>query len=190
MPGDQELLPCPFCGGKAEVVEIDDGENAGGSCVSCTRCQASSNVEFEFKENFVSNWNRRAAPEPVKNSPENEHVRPDLLSEAGLRGAVARTCCYWADPVKNGTCHDNYCVGRCSAVQPEKQFFDMADHVLALPQLAGLVERVRVMRGLMQDALDAPHAADCRECAVLASSSDPASLREAFVAALKDEDHG
>lgn len=57
------LRPCPFCGGDAEILNIEDGENAGGSCVSCTRCQASSNVEFEFKENFVSNWNRRTSPE-------------------------------------------------------------------------------------------------------------------------------
>ncbi|RWL14852.1 MAG: restriction alleviation protein, Lar family [Mesorhizobium sp.] len=54
------LLPCPFCGGKAETVHIEEGENAGGSCVCCEQCMASSNVEFEFKENFVSNWNRRA----------------------------------------------------------------------------------------------------------------------------------
>lgn len=60
-----DLSPCPFCGGTAERIDIEDGENAGGSCISCTVCQASSNVEFEFKENFVSNWNRRAeGPEP------------------------------------------------------------------------------------------------------------------------------
>lgn len=57
---NEELKPCPFCGGDAEIVNIEEGENAGGSCVCCTRCMASSNVEFEFKENFVSNWNRRA----------------------------------------------------------------------------------------------------------------------------------
>lgn len=54
------LLPCPFCGAEAERVDIENGENAGGSCISCTGCQASSNVEFEFKENFVNNWNCRA----------------------------------------------------------------------------------------------------------------------------------
>ena len=57
---DRELLDCPFCGGAAEIVNIESGENVGGSCVCCTVCQASSNVEFGFKENFVSNWNRRA----------------------------------------------------------------------------------------------------------------------------------
>lgn len=54
-----ELKPCPFCGGMAEIVEIDEGENAGGSCVCCTTCLASSKVDFGFKENFISNWNRR-----------------------------------------------------------------------------------------------------------------------------------
>lgn len=56
---DEGILPCPFCGGPAEITEIDEGENAGGSCVCCTKCLASGNVEFGFKENFVSNWNRR-----------------------------------------------------------------------------------------------------------------------------------
>lgn len=60
-PTENELLPCPFCGGEAERIDIEDGENAGGSCVHCTQCDACSNVEFEFKENFVSNWNRRVA---------------------------------------------------------------------------------------------------------------------------------
>jgi len=57
---EKGLAPCPFCGGVAEIVHIEEGENAGGSCVCCTQCLASGNVEFEFKENFVSNWNRRA----------------------------------------------------------------------------------------------------------------------------------
>lgn len=53
------LLPCPFCGGDAERIDIEDGNNAGGSFVHCTNCDASGNVEFGFKENFISNWNRR-----------------------------------------------------------------------------------------------------------------------------------
>ena len=56
------LKNCPFCCGKAERVDIEDGDNAGGSFVHCTKCDASSNVEFEFKENFISNWNRRTPP--------------------------------------------------------------------------------------------------------------------------------
>lgn len=59
------LRACPFCGGDAERIDIDEGENAGGSCIQCTRCLASGNVEFDRKENFVANWNRRAALAPV-----------------------------------------------------------------------------------------------------------------------------
>lgn len=56
------LRACPFCGGSAIRIDIADGENAGGSCVGCTNCLASSNVEFNRKENFISNWNRRPSP--------------------------------------------------------------------------------------------------------------------------------
>lgn len=57
------LLPCPFCGGAAERIDFGpgDAENEGGSCIACTRCQSSGPVEFGFKENFIANWNRRAA---------------------------------------------------------------------------------------------------------------------------------
>ncbi len=56
------LLPCPFCGAPAERIDfgIGSGENEGGSCIACTVCQHSGPIEFGYKENFVSNWNRRA----------------------------------------------------------------------------------------------------------------------------------
>lgn len=56
------LLPCPFCGSPAQRIDLGPGagDNEGGSCVACTRCQASGPVEFGYKENFVSDWNRRA----------------------------------------------------------------------------------------------------------------------------------
>lgn len=58
----EELLPCPFCGGEAQRLDFGPGEseNAGGSCISCRECQASGNVEFGYKQNFIANWNRRA----------------------------------------------------------------------------------------------------------------------------------
>lgn len=61
-PQAVSLRECPFCGGKAEIIHLDDGDNVGGSCVCCTCCQASGNVEFGRKENFVKNWNRRITP--------------------------------------------------------------------------------------------------------------------------------
>ncbi len=72
-----DLLPCPFCGGKAERIDIEDGDNVGGSCVTCTTCNASGNVEFGFKENFVSNWNRRAPVadwQPIETAPVDLNV--------------------------------------------------------------------------------------------------------------------
>jgi hypothetical protein len=62
-----DLLPCPFCGGEAERIdvpaedEVDGGANAGGSCIQCTRCVASTALHFDRKENLVSSWNERAA---------------------------------------------------------------------------------------------------------------------------------
>jgi Lar family restriction alleviation protein len=55
----EELRPCPFCGGEAEIIHLYDGDNEGGSCVQCKKCFSSGNVEFDFKENFIKNWNRR-----------------------------------------------------------------------------------------------------------------------------------
>lgn len=85
-----ELLPCPFCGGAAERIDIEDGDNAGGSCISCTVCQASGNVEFEFKENFVSNWNRRAlatrSPSPAV--PEEEIAQALRVDSAEARARL------------------------------------------------------------------------------------------------------
>ena len=56
------LLPCPFCGSPAERIDFGpgSGDNEGGSCVACTVCQHSGPIEFGYKENFISNWNRRA----------------------------------------------------------------------------------------------------------------------------------
>lgn len=57
-----DLLPCPFCGAAAERVDVPadiEDENAGGSCIQCTGCVASSALFFDRKEHIVSSWNRR-----------------------------------------------------------------------------------------------------------------------------------
>jgi Lar family restriction alleviation protein len=55
------LEPCPFCGGKAERLTLpeDSFGNGGGDVITCSRCQASSHVEFGRKENLVDRWNTR-----------------------------------------------------------------------------------------------------------------------------------
>jgi len=59
----QALLPCPFCGGEALRFTLpEDGfGNGGGDVITCTRCEASSHVEFGRKENLVDRWNTRLA---------------------------------------------------------------------------------------------------------------------------------
>lgn len=104
---DIDLKPCPFCGGDAEIVHINDGENEGGSCVSCSRCLASSNVEFEFKENFVSNWNRRTEVDLIT-SLRAELERKDAALRTVGEGDVPRPIgTYYREdktPSKNDQC--------------------------------------------------------------------------------------
>ncbi|MGY9268749.1 Lar family restriction alleviation protein [Citrobacter freundii] len=68
-------MPCPFCGGKAHqlTIEQDDDPHFGGDVITCTECGASSHVEFGFKENLKSAWNSRTATLQAGNSP----VTPD-----------------------------------------------------------------------------------------------------------------
>lgn len=91
----EELKPCPFCGGKAERHTIEDEEpsNAGGDVICCSRCGASSHVEFGRKENLVSVWNTR--PELTTLRAENELMREALgklrhavCGETGFAAAV------------------------------------------------------------------------------------------------------
>ncbi len=63
-----ELLPCPFCGGEAKRYTIGEDEpaNTGGDVINCTKCGASSHVEFGYKENLVSHWNTRLASNRIQ----------------------------------------------------------------------------------------------------------------------------
>jgi len=57
------LKPCPFCGGPAIRMEYSAGEadeNAGSSYITCEKCDASTALHFDRKENLESDWNRRA----------------------------------------------------------------------------------------------------------------------------------
>ncbi len=63
---DDALAPCPFCGGKAEEIYIEeDGPNFGGSCICCKACGASSPVAFDRKENLHDSWNKRTIARPI-----------------------------------------------------------------------------------------------------------------------------
>ena len=95
----QKLLPCPFCGGEAERVDVpaeaDYDDGAGGSFIQCRRCVASTGLHYEFKENLVSSWNDRAKPLPaVERTIANEALR--RAAEAVEQRAVEvgrQECC-------------------------------------------------------------------------------------------------
>ncbi|QAT69546.1 restriction alleviation protein, Lar family [Citrobacter freundii] len=76
------LMPCPFCGGKAHqlTIEQDDDPHFGGDVITCTECGASSHVEFGFKENLKSAWNSRTAMLQAGNHTE-QHL--DMVDHSG-----------------------------------------------------------------------------------------------------------
>jgi len=53
---DQELEPCPFCGGNADIRTYEDD----GSLVHCTKCDALIEYWFKTEEEAADAWNRRA----------------------------------------------------------------------------------------------------------------------------------
>ena len=54
----EELLKCPFCGGKADEIEIDD-EDQHLYYVECEDCCAKTDY-FYYKEKAIVAWNQRA----------------------------------------------------------------------------------------------------------------------------------
>ena len=70
-----QIENCPFCGGNASRQDLTDDDNAGGSCITCDSCGASSPVHFDRKENLYDSWNRRSPSS-------SEDVRREALERA------------------------------------------------------------------------------------------------------------
>ena len=59
----EELKPCPFCGGKARVHEVETRTSSiGGYFVMCTKCLTSSD-NYSSSEIAAEYWNRRVNDE-------------------------------------------------------------------------------------------------------------------------------
>ena len=104
-PSDTQLLPCPFCGGKAEIAAADEcGPQA--YVVVCTdpMCLSSSKVIFALKDDvtqqLVESWNKRAlsirrsydevAPLEIKEPPCPECGRPCIARGTPVYKSVER----------------------------------------------------------------------------------------------------
>lgn len=61
-PTDQDLLPCPFCGAKAESYGVADGQYY----VACVNndCNGQNGYE-DTRDQAKQRWNRRAAVQPA-----------------------------------------------------------------------------------------------------------------------------
>lgn len=80
---DGWLLPCPFCGGPAEMGETDDSANF----IECHKCGASSNLQYSLKEDgrpdLVARWNKRTGKKAVEEeapSPATDAQREKLTT--------------------------------------------------------------------------------------------------------------
>ena len=65
---DEKLLPCPFCGGEARVIEETRDDNCfrmDGYAVRCEKCDVSTDLYVE-SDVAISVWNRRAQPDVVR----------------------------------------------------------------------------------------------------------------------------
>src|SRR5258708_4145071 len=65
MSEDQELKPCPFCGGKAELVFHGGPENIEVCCSNMNSCAIGQlGVYRDTREEAIKAWNRRASVAP------------------------------------------------------------------------------------------------------------------------------
>lgn len=145
----QALLPCPFCGGEALRFTLpEDGlGNGGGDVITCTRCQASSHVEFGRKENLVDRWNTRLAHSLPSQADAGEEMLREVLVDhfpTGLRGSYERTA--GGIVVDTGMKTDCHC-GWSAQASDEHEVRDLwARHVaatLTAPPTSGEEMRLR-----------------------------------------------
>ena len=58
-----QLKPCPFCGGKAEMLINEYNDSKKEYLVACTECDGMVERWRETEEEAVEQWNRRISDE-------------------------------------------------------------------------------------------------------------------------------
>lgn len=93
----RELLPCPFCGGVADFVDVND-EDGRGIAVACDGCGVGSRIYYPLKDDATrpagDAWNERAgaAKEMAKLNAAALDVLEEALAQSGCDGDL----CAWA----------------------------------------------------------------------------------------------
>lgn len=92
----RELLPCPFCGGVADFVDVQD-EDGRGVAVSCDGCGVGSRIYYPLKDDATrpagDAWNDRAgaAKEMAKLNSAALDLIETALAQTGCDGDL---CAY------------------------------------------------------------------------------------------------
>ena len=97
----EELKPCPFCGGKAEIIGYDDGLFQA----VCRGCDGTQDNFFDSPEEAAESWNNR----PIENELEAEKARLRFKPchrvktvDAKGRCTARATCPIYAELTKGG----------------------------------------------------------------------------------------
>lgn len=96
---DTELLPCPFCGGKAVMVrQIPRVPNIE---VFCKKCKGGFQKSLTNEYEIAKLWNKRAYPQEVKELVKRyEPQKPDSITpKDGLLIGLCKAC---GTPIDNG----------------------------------------------------------------------------------------
>ena len=57
----EDMKPCPFCGGKPELILLGMFKNSNECFVKCNKCKIEQGHMYMSKQAAITAWNRRIA---------------------------------------------------------------------------------------------------------------------------------